>query len=500
METLARVDVLCLDKTGTITQGRMELENIITINNSYNVNEIINNLSASLDDDNATMQAIKKYSKPELSYQIDKTIPFSSARKLSAVSYKKQGTYILGAYEFITKNYDSKILKTIEEYANMGKRVLVLAHSNSSIVNDNYEDDIEVIALLLLMDPLRPEAKDTLDYFLAQGVRIKVISGDHPATVNEIARMAGLKYNGKYIDASKLDDDEIAKAAIEYDVFGRVTPAQKKLMIKALKDNGHIVAMSGDGVNDVLALKEADCSIAIASGAEAAKNVANLVLLDSNFASMPHIVDEGRRVINNIQRSASLFLVKTTFSTLLAIITLFLSTKYPFEPIQLTLISTISIGVPGFFLALEANTSRVEGNFLVNVFSKALPGAFMVIICIAFANLTTEIFGFSEIARSTICVILTGSSGLLVLRRVCLPFTKKRIILFSTMCILFFSAVIFAKDIFVLTTLTHFQLILTIAAICTIPPLLDIIAKLLHRISVRFKISKSSSLVAPTIN
>lgn len=288
------------------------------------------------------------------------------------------------------------------------------------------------------------------------------------------------------MDASTLQDEDIPEAVKAYTVFGRVSPMQKKLMIRALKEQGHITAMIGDGVNDVMALKEADCSISVAEGSEAAKNIANLVLLDNNFANMPHIVDEGRRVINNIQRAASLFLVKTTFSTILSILTLFFMSRYPFEPIQLTLISSCTIGIPSFFLALEANHARVEGNFLINVLGRALPGALCVVLSILYVNIASLFFKMTPAAMSTMCVLLTGTSSLIVLYRVCTPFTKKRFLIFTIMTALFVTCIVFLPGIFSLVRLSYMQFVLTGAGMAAIPFVMDFF----YRFGNRFKLKE----------
>lgn len=473
IETLARVDTLCLDKTGTITQGHMSLDEVIIIDKK-DITSILANINYALQDDNSTAQALKAYAGVQNTWHIKETLPFSSVRKLSAVTFENEGTYAIGAYSFVCKEKDKELQLNVDNYAKKGNRVLVLAHSQHNIIQQTLPSDMKVIALLLFSDPIRKEAPETLDYFEKQGVDIKIISGDDPQTVHEIARKARLKNYQSYVDASTLSDQEIYHAVQKYSVFGRVSPHQKKLMIQSLKQQNHVVAMTGDGVNDVMALKEADCSIAVASGSEAAKNIANLVLLDNNFAHMPYIVAEGRRVINNIQRAASLFLVKTTFSLFLSFFILFIIPKYPFIPIQLTLISTLTIGIPSFFLALEPNYNIVQGNFLINVLSKAIPGALMVVIIVIYVNILKIPFQYSEAATTTMCVILTGISGLIVLKRVCTPFSKNRLLLFLTMCILFTASILCIKEVFSLVTLTSDQLFWLVIGIVAIPFLMNI--------------------------
>lgn len=324
VETLARVDTLCLDKTGTITEGKMQVDDIVMLE-EVDINEIMGNICNSLKDDNATLNAIRdKYNVLD-TYKAKNLIPFSSERKYSGVTFENKGTYLLGAFEFIFKEKNKKLRIEVERYSKKGNRVIVLAHSDSYMEDNNIPEDIKPLAFILILDKIRDEAKETLEFFYNEGVDIKIISGDNPITVSEVARKAGLKTASNFIDATTLkNDSDIYKAVDKYSVFGRVSPQQKKQMILALKKQNHTVAMTGDGVNDVLALKEADCSIAMASGSDVTKNVSNLVLLDSNFASMPKVVMEGRKVINNIQRASSLFLVKTIFFILLVVINIIL--------------------------------------------------------------------------------------------------------------------------------------------------------------------------------
>lgn len=478
IETLARVDMLCLDKTGTITQGNMQVESIVS-DSRHDIKKILAWMMFALSDDNSTAQAIRHYIQETEDGNAKATIPFSSARKYSAVEFE-HGTYLLGAYECMPIQKDAMAEAQIMQYTTKGYRVLTLAHSHGAIVQDQLCEPGVVIAFILLSDPIREEAADTLNYFAAQGVDIKIISGDNPVTVQRIAHKANVLNADAYVDASTLSDEQIPEALKQYTVFGRVSPQQKKLIIRSLKQN-HTTAMIGDGVNDVMALKEADCSIAMAQGSEAAKNIANLVLLDNNFKNMPYIVAEGRRVINNIQRAASLFLVKTIFSTALSVITLFLNSRYPFVPIQLTLISSLTIGIPSFFLALEPNHTRVKGNFVINVLSHAAPGAFMVVATILSVSLYTSIFQYGDETRSTMCVILTGACMLTALRRICSPFTRQRRILFLMMAIAFALAIIFLPNVFMMIRLDFFSLCVTLGGVAVIPIIMTIINRQLKR-------------------
>ena len=478
IETLARVDMLCLDKTGTITQGNMQVESIVS-DSRHDIKQILARMMFALTDDNSTAQAIRQYIQEVEDGSAKAIIPFSSARKFSAVEFAHD-TYLLGAYECMPIHKDTMAEAQITQYAAKGYRVLTLAHSHGAIIQDQLSKPGEVIAFILLSDPIREEAADTLNYFATQGVDIKIISGDNPVTVHRIARKANVLNADAYIDASTLSDEQIPEALKRYTVFGRVTPQQKKLIIRSLKEH-HTTAMIGDGVNDVMALKEADCSIAMAQGSEAAKNIANLVLLDNNFKNMPYIVAEGRRVINNIQRAASLFLVKTIFSTLLSVITLFLNYRYPFVPIQLTLISSLTIGIPSFFLALEPNHNRIKGNFIINVITHAAPGALMVIVSILSVSIYTTIFQYSDEVRSTMCVTLTGACMLTILHRICLPFSRQRRILFLTMAAGFALAIIFLPNVFMMIPLDFLCLCVTFGAVAIIPIVMTILSGQLHR-------------------
>lgn len=417
IETLARVDTLCLDKTGTLTEGIMEVKDYIPINDSdTNMKNILSNIAKFSEDENSTINAIKDYFKDITNEFVPvKKYAFSSKNKWSAITFENQGSYIIGAPEFILKNNFKKYENTINKYTK-DYRVLVLAHTQSKIEKENLPLDTNIIGLLLITDKIRKEAKDTLEYFYKQDVNIKIISGDNPITVSKIAKQVGVKNYDKYIDMSKITDkDNMLDIATNYTVFGRVTPTQKKELVLALKSKGKTVAMTGDGVNDVLALKAADCSIAMQNGSDATKNVAQLVFLDSNFASMPKVVAEGRRTINNIQRSASLFLVKTIYSTILALMFLFMGEAYPFVPIQLTLISTVTIGIPSFILALEPNNARIRGNFLRNVISKSLPTGITVALNILIISILNKCNIISNEHYSSLCVIATSICGLILL-------------------------------------------------------------------------------------
>ncbi len=480
IETLARVDTLCLDKTGTLTEGIMEVKDFIPINDSIdNMNNILANIAKFSEDENPTINAIKGYFK-EISYEfvpIEK-ISFSSKTKWSGISFKDVGTYIVGAPEFVLKdkftNYKYIINKYAEDY-----RVIALSYSKKNIREKEIPDDLELIGIILISDKIRKEAFQTLEYFYKQNVDIKIISGDNPITVSTIAKHTGVKDYEKYIDMSTIDENkDLIDIVNNYTVFGRVSPTQKKSLIMALQNSGKTVAMTGDGVNDVLALKAADCSIAMENGSDATKSVSQIILLDSNFASMPKVVNEGRRTINNITRSASLFLVKTIYSTILALMFLFMGNAYPFVPIQLTLISTITIGIPSFILALEPNRERVRGNFLRNVISKSIPTGITVAINILLISILNKLNIISNEYYSSLCVISTSICGLILLftltkskknEDTILPFSVFRMFLAILLSILLIVGLTLFKDFFniapIIPILKHIIIILILSIV-----------------------------------
>lgn len=435
IEALARVDTICLDKTGTITEGIMEVVDVIDLDKDYDSSEILANINYQLNENNPTGMALNnKFGKKD-NYKLIKKIPFSSAKKYSGCEFDK-GKFLIGAPEFILGDKIKKYKKELDKYINQ-YRVIALV-----------KDD-KIISLLLLQDIVRKEAKATLDFFKSQGVKVKIISGDNPTTVYNIALKAGLDKNSKMIDARELTtDEEIYENIEKYDVFGRVSPEQKRKFILALQRHGHSVAMTGDGVNDVLALKEADCSVAMASGTDAAKNVSQLVLLDSNFASMPHIVDEGRRSVNNIQRSASLFLVKTIYASVLSFVFIFLNSPYPFIPIQLTLTSVLTVGIPSVILGLEPNHNIIKGKFLHNVLVKAVPFSISIIVGVLLVNLFGNIFDLARIQVSTLTAVVTTFNCFLLLYKVCIPFNLLHKLLFSLMLISYLTLFVVLNDLF----------------------------------------------------
>lgn len=465
IETLARVDTLCLDKTGTITEGTMKVEFDVKICN-VDIEEIVGNLINSSTDENVTSNALKKHYTKTNNYKLCHNIPFSSDRKYSGASFYQKGTYYLGAYQFLFPQGNDELETICNKYASDGYRILVLAHSSEVKQDDKLALDLTPYGIIVLSDVIRKDAKEILAYFDKQGVDLKVISGDDPLTVGAIAKKAGLKNANHYIDASTLKTPQDFENALKsYSVFGRVTPQQKKEMVLALKRLGHTVAMSGDGVNDVLAFKEADCSIAMAAGSDVAKDVANLVLLDNNFSAMPHIVNEGRRVINNITMSASMFLIKTIFSILISIATIFLGQAYPFEPIQLSLISTCGVGIPTFFLTYEANFEQVKGNFLTTVLEKSFPFALTIAIGAATITNIGLYLGYDPLMLATICILFTGWNYLLALLKIYRPLTLyRRIVIYLTQ-LLYFALMLIGQPLFELTDISFNWLVVLLALI-----------------------------------
>lgn len=438
IETLARVDVLCVDKTGTITEAVMQVENVVPLTQDppERLEQILAAFYSVDTPENDTARAMSEMFAQENDWSCTSRIPFTSERKWSAAAFQGQGAFVVGAPEFVLGNRFEEYQTEVEQLAGAGYRVLLVAQYGADLFERLEPGKLRPLALVLLTNRIRKEAPDTFRYFAAQGVSVKVISGDDPLTASEVARRAGIPNAQYYVDAKRLQTDEDYLTAVEkYTVFGRVTPEQKKRLIWAFKKRKHTVAMTGDGVNDVLALKEADCGIAMASGAQAASQVSRIVLLKSDFSAMPGIVAEGRRVINNIQRAATLFLVKNIFSMGLALISLFTVWPYPVEPIHLTMISALTIGVPSFFLAMEPNFERVKGRFLRGVLRRALPGGLTNIFVILMAQAFMAVFGMSVTEIYPVCAAILGIVGLLVLFQTSKPFDKFRRVIWFAMAI-----------------------------------------------------------------
>ena len=458
LEMLARVNVLCLDKTGTITDGRMQVNDTIILNTigEYTLNDIMGSMLSSLDDNNQTSIALYNHFGHNEVLSPTAKIPFSSKRKLSAVSFEDVGTFVMGAPEFVLKPMPAKVERIVKQYAQMGLRVLVLAHSSTPIIGEKIPAILKPVAIISLADNIREDAIKTIKWFKDNDVEVKVISGDNPVTVSEVAKRAGISQADKFISLEGLNDSEVENVANKYTVFGRVTPEQKAILVRTIKGAGNTVAMTGDGVNDILALKEADCAISVASGSEAARNVSHLVLMDNNFGSMPKVVSEGRRVINNIKNSSSLYLMKTLFTAILATLCIITGNSYLFTPSNMLLLEVCIIGVPSFFLSLQPNNSRVEGKFITHVMSRSISGAVLMIICVM-AMYLTQVFNEAQFGELYVamCMIALTFSGLVMLYRVCQPFNAYRLVLFLSMvgiCITAYCVPFISKMLYSTTT------------------------------------------------
>lgn len=540
IETLARVDTLCLDKTGTITEGTMKVEdvqlydtaqttvvqhtakfdpetgepvqnvsalkpevtvsaekengqiqetvNLETVSQEerqklQEIDHIMGNMMSVLHDQNATADALRKRFPSRNDLKLIHAIPFSSDRKYSGAVFEGRGTYLMGAAQFLFPEGNEELLEHCSSYAQEGYRILVLAHSEQETKGTERPTGLEPLGLFLITDVIREEAPDTLAFFDSQGVDLKVISGDDPVTVSAIAKKAGLKNANHYIDATTIKTpEEMQRAVAECSVFGRVTPQQKKQMVQALQAQKHTVAMTGDGVNDVLALKEADCSIAMAAGSDAAKNIANVVLLDSNFGAMPHIVNQGRRVVNNIRSAASMFLIKTIFSVLLSLITIFFGDAYPFEPIQMSLISACAVGIPTFLLTQENNYNKIDHTFLRHVFMNAFPAAVTITGCVFTIMLVCQDVYHSNVMLNTACVLVTGWNYMSALRTVYSPLNTYRKVIIYGMQFAFFISAVVLQDLLTLGSLEFGMIILVFVLMTFSPILIETITEWIRRI------------------
>ncbi len=462
IESLARVNVLCLDKTGTITTGELEVEKVIPLNHHdlSHIEEVMGAVSFGFEDTNATQKALKKYFHEQDGYIRESFIPFSSQRKMRAIGFKDKGQYVLGAPEYLLDE-DNLILKQVNEFSREGMRVILLGSVQSIDCENSTISDIAPMALIVIHDCIRKEAKDTLDFFDKMNVEIRILSGDNPITVSRVAKNAGLKGAERYIDASTLptDQDELKKVVDHYRVFGRVKPEQKQLIIKAFQSNGMVVGMVGDGVNDVLAIKDADCGIAMAEGSDAAKQVAHIVLLDSNFASMKQIVKEGQTIIADIERVSSLYLTKTIYSTVLCLIFAALQMNYPFTPLQLSLISGLAIGVPSFLLTLDRSSSLSAQGFLKHIILTAVPCALTMISFMVFIAFLGTILHFDAKMYSTYYFLVAGFISFLVVYIVCMPLNKRRMIVANVITILFYLILFFMNDFFGIYPLISIQVV-----------------------------------------
>ncbi len=500
IETLARADVFCVDKTGTITENHMEVTDVIALNPDdtppEEIERLLADFSGVMPGINATMQAVRKRFGGTPLRRADKIKEFSSADKYSAVSFGPQESYAMGAPEFVLRGNFSLYREMVEKYASTGCRVLLFAKC-ANLYSDDILETVTPIALITLENPIRPAAKATFEYFSGQGVQIKVISGDNPLTVSVAAKNAGIEDAANHIDASVLDNKEkIAKAAEQYTVFGRVSPEQKRQLVIALQKAGHTVAMTGDGVNDVLALKAADCGIAMASGSEVASKVAHLVMLNSDFDSMPDVVAEGRRVINNIERTASLFLVKNIFSFILAIISISAVFAYPLTPAQLSLASMLTIGIPSFFLSLEPNKSLVSGRFILNVIYRALPAALTNLFIIIGVVLFDAAFDLNSEEVTTIAALLITTVGLIMVWKVCRPFNLLRAGLLAGLVVLFIGVLVVVPGLFSIVPIGFGSTLILVVFLFLIPSVMWAFSCGLDKVSegIRFVIRKAKLL------
>ena len=488
IETLARVDTLCVDKTGTVTENKMIVDDIVPLCPdrfiAEDIHMIMADYCAAMRGDNDTMAAMRKFFTGEVNQRAIAALPFTSAKKYGGVSFHEDETYLLGAPEVILGGDFDAYREKIDHYSAKGCRVLLLALYDGQLTDEALTAERLPISLILLSNKIRAEAPDTFAWFAREGVSVRVISGDNPLTVSEVARRAGIPDADRAVDARTLETDEqVEKAARECVVFGRVTPEMKRRLVLALKKQGHTVAMTGDGVNDVLALKEADCSIAVASGSDVACQVSQIVLTDSNFASLPDVVAEGRRVINNIERSASLYFVKNMFSIAMAIISLIFTLPYPLSPAQLGLVNCMTIGVPAFILAMEPNRSLVQGKFLKNVVRRALPAALTDILLVGGVMLFYLAADLPDTAMSTICAGVMGVVGLMMVHQTAKPYNKLRIAMICVLALGFAGSFLFLKALFNLVTLDFLSaLVLAVFALLAWP-VMNVMYKLLDKLS-----------------
>ena len=490
IETLARVDVLCVDKTGTITVPEMEVaqfilakdQNLAAEEEKNKVAKTISDCVRALPCDNATMEALQQYFTEPMENSAEKIVPFSSATKYSGVVLAGKA-YVVGAPEFVLRQDYAAVQGTIEVFLEKGYRVLVFAEYEVNLDVIELTENATPIAFILLNNAIREGAMDTFRYFSKRGVEVKVISGDNPVTVSEIAKKAGIRHAEKQVDAATLKTAEaVRKAAKKYTVFGRVTPEQKRLLVQALKEQGKTVAMTGDGVNDILALKDADCSIAMASGSEAASHVAQLVLLDNDFNKMPAVVMEGRREVNNIGRTASLYLVKNIFSMLLAVFSMLFLIDYPLEPSQVSLISVFTIGIPSFFLALEQNRNQIHGHFLTNVLIQALPAGITDFIEVSGLVIFCTEFDVDNACVSKTCTILIAVVGFMILYHIAKPMTTPHAILIAAMVIGWLFCMLFFSELFAITAVTGKSAMLMIVFVVFTEPVFRYLIQLVETV------------------
>ena len=476
IEMLARTNVLCLDKTGTLTNGSMSVKDVVMLpckKTEKDVDKIVSSMVASFHDANHTALALKSYfGKPQ--YSAEKSIPFSSERKFMGCKFRQVGAFKLGAYEYVMEKPTDEIKRLAEQYSFQGFRVLLLAECDDKFSSSNAKP----IALILLQDNIRKDAPKTIEWFKQNEVDIKIISGDNPITVSEVARRCGVDNADKFISLQGMSPNEVMEVADKFTIFGRVSPEQKAILVKTLKSHGKTVAMTGDGVNDILALKEADCSIAIAAGSDAARSVSQLVLLDSNFSSMPSVVAEGRRVVNNIQKSSSLFLMKTVFAICISIFVLCMNSTYPFSPIQFIMLEMFVIGLPSFFLALQPNTNPIKGKFLSNVAKSTLPAG----ICLVGSTIAMYIYQMFTGVTSEVVVTMSSIAitavGFIALFRMCKPFNWFKSVMYIACMSICITLVLTIPELFKYVALTKTDIMFLIIVIYSAYPIYLLFLKL----------------------
>ena len=494
LEMLARVNVLCLDKTGTITDGRMKVNDCLLLSNptSFTLNEIMGSALKALSDNNQTSIALYNYFGHSNTLEASAILPFSSKRKLSAVTFSEIGTIVIGAPEFVLPTVPEKVTRIVNQYASMGLRVLLIAHSGGKLTGDKLPAGLKPLAIISIADNIRDDAAQTIRWFKENDVAVKIISGDNPVTVSEVARRVGVPDAEKYISLEGLNETEVSSVANKYTVFGRVTPEQKAILVKSIKSAGNTVAMTGDGVNDILAMKEADCAVSVASGSEAAKNVSHIVLMDNNFSSMPKVVFEGRRVINNIQNSSSLYLMKTLFTTIFAIISIFTWANYPFKTNNLMLLEFFVIGIPTFCLSLQPNKNRVQGRFLSTVMSRAIPCALILVAAVMSSRIVTNLQPqYFENLYEELSVYIITFAGLVMLFRICQPLNVFRAALFCLMVALCITGLAVMPDLFLGESHTQMNFVSTlyviVVVLCCIP-----VSDILMRVFDKLRIIKKT--------
>lgn len=484
VETLARVNVLCVDKTGTITEPKMSVEKAVPSKNYQgDLDKVIGDFAQNMPADNATMKAVHSFFTQNTGQKASSILPFTSVNKYSGVVFNDH-TLLIGAPEMVLRDQFDEYQAEFEKYAKTGYRVLIVADYPGVLTEDDSKltKPVEVYGYILLTNPIRKEAKATFEYFAKQGVAIKVISGDNPVTVSRVAQQAGIQNSDAYIDASEIPENGYEEAVQKYSVFGRVKPEQKRKFVKALQKQGNTVAMTGDGVNDILAMKKADCSIAMASGNSAAVQASQVVLLDSNFARMPKVVNEGRRVVNNIQRSASLFLVKNIFSFLMAIFSLVMVINYPLQPSQITLISAFTIGLPSFLLALESNHNRIRGQFIPNILSRAIPGGLTDMLAVSILVVAGGYIALDHNDVGTTATLLLVAVGMMVLYHISAPLNRFRLLVMLGSFLGLILAIIFLHDLFSLKMISDKAIFILVVLFCAATTIFHWLSRILDGI------------------